>query len=288
MEFVALMTKVREIDAGEQIYEIFPPSQHQREVETHLKGLPDPYQFDAAQIAPTKGLFLCFTNRSGSTLLADQMAELGLFSTQVMHDNFEYLTGGNVITFMRRNRLNTFGEFLAKAVATYRSPQGWFSTKISLDQLVWLTRKGVMARVFPGSLFIHIRRDNVVAQAVSFSIAAQTKRWSAPAKSAAPAPPEPKELVFDPVDIARHVRNIMQTDALFSVYFELHDIDPIAFSYEEIVRQPTIVRSRLEERLGMPLVPIAEQVLGLTKQGDALNEEWEIRFRCLFPKVGGH
>jgi LPS sulfotransferase NodH len=160
------------------------------------------------------------------------------------------------------------------------SPSGYFSTKLAIDQLVWLARTGVIPLQLRNPHFVHVVRRNVVAQAVSLSIARQTRQWTS-LHSRRRAEPR-----YDSDEILRAAHAIVRANSLFELFFELHSISPLRLIYEDVSERPNLVADRFSAHFSVVLADPKEQALRLTKQGTELNEEWERRFRRKYPLLG--
>ncbi|HTW25981.1 MAG TPA: Stf0 family sulfotransferase [Acetobacteraceae bacterium] len=260
------------------IYGMFPESPHQKLVEKEY----DPatlYDWDRYDNAKVDAFLLCFANRSGSTYLANHMASLGVFSERTLHNNFEYFTGPIILNFLRQNPDARFPEFMAHLIKNFTSQSGYFSAKLSIDIVVWLTRTGAMARCFRAPRFLTIIRRNIIAQAISHVIAMQTSQWTSLKRT------KDATLTFNPDEIAASVRRIAVGRALSEVFFTFHGITPIEFVYEDIVADPTLIRTTLSGIVDPSRMNNVPPPLRLERQATGLNAEWEERFRQLFPKL---
>src|SRR5437763_2154176 len=155
-------------------YKMFPMSEHGKAIDDH-------FQLDSDEehgFLPKKTLILCFTNRCGSTLLASLLSLYGVFGKPNKQNNFEYFNSDAVIDYSRTNSIASMSDYIRSIMKTFTTASGFFSTKLSLDQLVWMTKRCYLRRHFINPIFIYVVRRNVVAQAISLSIALQTHRWT--------------------------------------------------------------------------------------------------------------
>lgn len=219
-------------------------------------------------------IFLCFTNRCGSTLVGSELSRYGIFGSPDARKNYEYFDGDTIVEVCKREAFLSLNRYVSYLVDTFTSPNGFFSTKVSVGQLAWLTRIGLVKRCFQDPNYIFVRRRNTVAQAISLSIAVQSRRWtSLHAQSDA-------ELRYDPDQIVKALRNITMANALFEIFFELHGIDPIRIVYEDVESDASKIGEIVQERLGISFSEQAASTLPVTKQRAFVNGEWEVRFRA--------
>jgi LPS sulfotransferase NodH len=85
-------------------------------------------------------------------------------------------------------------------------------------------------QIFPQPRFVYLWRENVVAQAVSWSRAAQTgyyHHWDT----------AHGEATFDPEQIDALVREALENRAAWRRWFEAYGIEPLPVRFEDLVRE---------------------------------------------------
>ena len=82
--------------------------------------------------------------------------------------------------------------------------------------------------------FVHLRRRDVVAQAVSWAKSLQTHFWH-PGEAVAPGGQDPH---YDEELIGRLVATIERSEADWTVWFAAHSIVPCEVTYEELAADP--------------------------------------------------
>jgi LPS sulfotransferase NodH len=129
----------------------------------------------------------------------------------------------------------------------------------------------VLEEAFGPLQLMHVRRRDVVRQAVSWARAEQTGYWQHGDVVAA----EP-HLDLDQVD--HFVRTIHEHDAAWSAWFSEQGVRPHVVTYEDLVEDPDATVRGLLERLGIrpPSDWVASSVVA--RQGDELNDEWVRRY----------
>ena len=93
---------------------------------------------------------------------------------------------------------------------------------------------------------MHLQREDVVGQAVSWARAEQTGHWQGGDRSSA----EPR-LDLDQIDGL--VRTIKEHNAAWSTWFEQQGVGPYFVSYEDVVADPRHAVQGLLDRLGVEL-----------------------------------
>ena len=132
----------------------------------------------------------------------------------------------------------------------------------------------VLRRVFPEPRFLWVRREDVVAQAVSWAKAAQTEQW----RAHIPAQGEP-EFDFEQIDALYHLARVH--DGCWRRWFAAQRIEPYGVIYEELAAEPERAAAEVLSWLGIePRTPLSVPP-ELTRQADEINDEWAARYREL-------
>lgn len=217
-----------------------------------------------------------FTNRRGSNLTANLMAKSRLTTSAL-----EMLNADSV----RRSGLDA-GRGSAQAYMDWLTKLGPeslpFAIKGSHDQLAMLLRWGAR-EAFDGMRVVHVVREDVLAQAVSHSIAAQTRKW------ASFQPGLDVEPVFDPRDILRRMDSVAGANARIVEICRVAGLPHLRVAYEDVVAEPLPQLRRIAAFLGRDLARAAAPAPDLSRQADALNAEFVRRFQawaCRRGKLG--
>lgn len=137
----------------------------------------------------------------------------------------------------------------------------------------------------PSLRFVWLKRNNMVARAISLYRARTTYVWSRDAAQSGKAPVE-QALEFDLAEIHNlYCIGVFQEETWLQ-FFEAHEISPLCLSYEELVAdyEPSI--RRVLEFLQIESAGAAVHTPTLAKQSDALSQEWEQRYRKALPEAG--
>ena len=121
--------------------------------------------------------------------------------------------------------------------------------------------------------WIFLRREDRVAQAVSWSRALQSGRWAAHQKFALP-------VVYRRRQIRQLVERIDREEAAWNGYFRAERIEPLRLRYEDLVADRASVLRTVLEFLEVPDaagIPLPEP--DLEQQSDGLNRAWIERYR---------
>lgn len=124
--------------------------------------------------------------------------------------------------------------------------------------------------------FVHLRRRDVVAQAVSWAKALQTHYWH-PGEAVKPGGQHPH---YDEELIGRLVAAIGKFEADWTFWFAAHSIVPYQVVYEELAADPLRTAHKVLDYLGLHVPPGRHLVIGHRRQADQVNADWAARFRA--------
>jgi trehalose 2-sulfotransferase len=227
------------------------------------------------RVAPSSYL-LCGTPRTGSTFLCL------LASTGVAGRPESYFREPDERWWAERLGVAgaDFTRFVAAVSAAGRTGSGVFAARV-----MWGSIEHVVARLPPadhdlialeralGPLrLVHLRREDAVAQAVSWSRAEQTGYWQQGDDRRAPA-----RLDLDRIDAT--VRAIRAHEQAWSDWFDRQGVEPHRVTYEELVRDPGGTVRGILAHLSLEAPPGWESRSSHEKQGDELNAAWIKAYR---------
>lgn len=252
------------------MYSFYPDSEHEKRVLAYFKEKGG--EFGLSSETSDKSLFLCFTNRCGSTLLSSKLSMLGIFGKPSDYKNYEFFNGDEVVDYCRRNNITSFVRYIGDLIEKYSAENNMFSSKVSIDQLVWLTRNNILLTKLKNPYFIFSYRKDVISQAISLSIAMQNGKWTSNHKGTSDIP-----LEYSEKQITSYIFMIMKSNAMFEVYFAQHDIKPIRISYEGMLTDDSLVERKLREN-NIEICHINKPTFNTKKQGGDINKEWHDRY----------
>jgi LPS sulfotransferase NodH len=241
-----------------------------------LMGLPDFTLARASKAyAPFDLLLLCFTNRSGSTHLANIASGYGLGGRPNSFGNYEFFNWNAVTKLSAARGLSSFADYFAAIGAEHASVHGVVLCKVSIDQLAWIYCSGVLERMVNRLVLAHIARFDLVAQAVSIAVTSQTQEWTSLHATSAVEP------VFDLNQIASIARGVADANGAAEMFYNLRGLQPERFNYESLIVKPAEVGSRLCPLFGMP-VKDGLRPLDLQPQRSVLKSDWTRKVRNAF------
>jgi LPS sulfotransferase NodH len=232
-------------------------------------------QFDQPEFRGTpRNYIICSTARSGSTLLASL-----LIHTRKLGVPHEYLNFVNhVEPLFERWGLGPIERVDPRDyfVALHRfrtTPNGIFGLKAHPNQLSVLTRSGLLEAVLPSATYVHVRRRDVVLQAVSFLIAEQTGKWTSHGVSA-------REPEYDAELLVKYLNGLHAQNQDWDAYFRQRGANPVEVVYEDLLADPAASCQAVSDALDVgPLGRVTLADAHIVRQGGELNAEWARRFR---------
>ena len=231
---------------------------------------------------------ICATPRTGSTLLCGLLTSSGVAGRPASYFNRRGLHDYAVAWRIARPRDGRIDDtYLRAALAAGRTPNGVFGARIMAESLPELIGdlaadtddapasdvELLSARL--GRLgFVHLRRRDVVAQAVSWAKARQTHFWH-PGEAVKPGGRPPH---YDEKLIGRLVAAIEAFEADWAAWFAAHGIEPHRVVYEELAADPRGTAHGVLDHLGLRVPPGRQLVVGHHRQADHVNADWAARF----------
>jgi len=128
----------------------------------------------------------------------------------------------------------------------------------------------VLTDAFGSLLFVHLRRDDVLGQAVSWARAAQTDYWQQGDASSA-------EPTLDLEQIDDLVRTITEHNTAWTNWFAEQSIQPHVVTYEDVVAHPGHTVHGMLNTLGVDAPENWQPDSRHHRQADAINADW---IRC--------
>jgi LPS sulfotransferase NodH len=166
------------------------------------------------------------------------------------------------------------GAFVRAAIAAGSTPNGVFGAKLMWGTLEEVEDKFTLSP-FGETRFVYLRREDAVAQAVSWLRAEQTTTWYIGDTNGNGKPP-----AYDGEAIAHWLRTIKEHNAAWLDWFAAAGVTPHCVRYEDLAVDMTGVTEGILDFLGLARPPGASITPRHQRQADALSLEWIARFRA--------
>lgn len=239
---------------------------------------------------PFRCYVICAIPRSGSNLLSD-----GLRATDRAGRPQQFFSHLAEARYAERHHLAPITDYAAyargimQATATSNRVFGFKLMGWNVASFLARLRNSEMAApkdasdleilraIFPRLQFIRLFRQDKLRQAISKARATQTGLWKVQPGNQSKGEPE-----FNPELIAQCLREEQIETGIWDRFFSESDVSPLVLEYGELCRDYRAVVASVLDFLEVPRrhqVKIAPP--RTVKQGDALADDWEQRYRAL-------
>lgn len=241
---------------------------HEQEISRMFGGRMRPEPDDAAVERPL--LVLVFTNRSGSNYFCDCLVSTGEFE-----DAGEALNWDVVKNRKERQGIGSFPEYLSRHVATLNDSAKSVVLKASIRQLLMLWRHGLVGPegLYRNVKYAHIERKDLLAQAISYSIADQTRQFTSEHKKKGSNP------VYKRNDIQTRLASIIQQNSFAKEFFASVDLPVLPIVYESFISRPEQAILRVSKFTGISPLEMDNSKIRLQKQKTKINDVFKDKFR---------
>ena len=247
-------------------------------------------------MAKFSSYIICATPRSGSTLLCDLLAETGVAGRPN-----SYYRPQSILEWARRWDVSppdmTGNEafdrsYLAAVLRAGASENDVFGLRLMWGSVAELSARlkalhpdlhddaALFEKSFGKILYIHLSRQDKIAQAVSLLRAEQSGLWHLAADGTERerlSPPQP--VVYDSDRLAGFLKELETDDAAWAAFFARNRIEPMRLTYETMAAAPRVILARILSALGREPELAATVNPRTAKLADRTNLEWADRFR---------
>ena len=239
---------------------------------------------------------ICATPRTGSTLLCDLLAATKIAGNP---DSF-FMRDVDPVWAKRwglperagRSEAAYAAAFLQAVLKTGKAGTDIFGLRLMRESLEGLASmldeahpglasdRDRLAAAFGDILYIHLTREDKLAQAVSMVKAEQTGLWHiAPDGSELERLAPPQEPAYDFDRIRRKLLELEAYDEAWTAWFDAQGIQPLRIGYERLSEDPAGMLAKICDALSVP-PPSPEAVQpGIARLSDEISEEWMTRYR---------
>lgn len=213
-----------------------------------------------------ENVFICFTNRCGSNFLANVVANTGIFP-----EAGEFFNWKTIVSTSKRKNILSFDDYCFYLIGK-KTKNNVFMSKIGWEQLLMLGKLGQIPNIFNSSKFIWIQRKDVLGQAISLSIANQTKKWTSAQNSNNIVPEYRKD------NIQKIIKGINLANLNFASYFSLYNASFIKIYYEDFCENIEMNVKKICDFTGKNFQAANFKEAKLEVQRNNVNTEFRERF----------
>jgi trehalose 2-sulfotransferase len=239
-----------------------PPS---RPAATHLRSEPEvPWSAVEERLVASGKLFycICFSHRSGSTLLCNDMRQWGFGAP---HEHFQFpvapVLEGPLWDHLARMAEQWDGDFIGVKIGWYQATEVTSRLRVEGYESIGFH----LGNIFPGLRYIHIVRRDKIGQAISAWRAETSGTWHRPTRSDA----DPGRPPYDFDAIRLRLQRLVAEDWLWQWHFEHYGITPLTIYYEDYVQDRPGHLARIAEHLDVTVAPVP-----LVDRTEVMRDEW--------------
>jgi LPS sulfotransferase NodH len=256
-------------------------------------------------VRPARAYVVCATPRSGSTLLCEMLADTGIAGRPSEHveelrkrgrpneprEYFADVEDRSVLELLPasgppRPHAGAIEERLAALIAYATTGNGVFGTKVMWSYMADLQERLAelpgfgrlqdadrLAGLLGDVRYVHVRREDHVAQAISMWRAVQTRAWRAETDDAV-------EPVYSFSGIDHLVHRLERHDRAWEHWFDEQEIEPLRVRYSALAEDPGRVLQETLDFIGVGDQAHAEPPPpSMRRQSGAQSREWADRYR---------
>jgi len=224
--------------------------------------------------APSKVLIIASTGRCGSHMLGH-----ALHKTKKFGFPLEYANGANLTEWARRLGSNDFKNVMSEIQQRRTSPNGVFGIKLHYPHIKQFGGFAGVVKYFPDAYYILLSREDVLKQAVSLSIAAQTGVWISGQK---PVKDNPE---YNFSHINKCLRDTILNNSLWRYTLAASGCNYIEMNFDyvryNLAQSIENIANFIDIDIDKSEIP-TDQVT--KKQSSKRNAEWAMRFSSEFNK----
>ncbi len=220
----------------------------------------------------TKTLIIASTVRSGSHMLGHALHQTGAFGFPL-----EYVNEKNLQRWKQIFNTQSLGDTLAQIQKHRTSPNGVFGIKIHYSHLHQFGGFDRLSNYLVNPSFVWLTREDVVAQAVSLSIAKQTGAWISQQAV------ENDDVTFDARQIEHGLRRVIFENASWQYVLNASGSRFMHINFADVKANTANVISSIADFMqvevdttNLPNKPVTK------KQGKQINQLWIEKFQRQF------
>jgi LPS sulfotransferase NodH len=247
---------------GNRMFYPTPPNNvHLAKISAHFGSLQKPSMPIPRNL---RLVFLCFTNRCGSNYVAELFSSSGRFNLAGEDLNYD-----TVIETSKRLSFTSFLQYFLH-LAKVKSKSDVLMLKVAPSHLELLGKSGLLEQVAENSRYVLIERADKLAQAISFSIAFATGRFTSQMTSKI----EDADLTYSHKQINDIINGLAESYRQFDIFFARNGIVPAHVVYEDLVAAPVEHIGKIARRIDLMEANVNLDKIQLERQASAINRQW--------------
>ncbi len=231
-----------------------------------------------------RSFFLCATPRSGSNLLARLLAGtqlVGLAGERFNHHELPGWAHARPGAYLVECAKDARGTSVLGLKLHWDQVEPFLGLLRRLRGVGGLSDRELVERVFPEPTFVWLRREDEVAQGVSWWKAKTSGAWLGGRAGR-------REPWFDFDEIDTRIRRVREHNDAWARWFSSNSLDPLSITYEEVAAEPVPAVGRVLLHLGLDAPADLAIEPRTQRQADDVNREWIDRYLELARVNSGH
>lgn len=225
-------------------------------------------QFDRYNEKPPENILIILsTQRSGSTYFCEILHNNNLCTAHEYFQPYEYMPILADRWGVPQGDIFNYKEYVRNLARHRTSINGWLGINLHARH-IYLYENAAQHLPEANQYFVHIERKDKIAQAISYEIASQTKKWSSNYEGNNLVP----NYNFDSID--KHLFRITEGHILIRSFIYDQNVPCAEIYYEDLVRQPNEIISKL----GLPHLEQIDTKSNLKRQSSSINAEFYEKF----------
>lgn len=213
-----------------------------------------------------RGYVICTSPRAGSNYLG-QLLE----STEQLGRPREYFNGPARRVLDDPTFPDAPAEQVQRILTQGATPNGVYALKAFADQWSTAARAIDLHHALPQLRFVHLKREGVLGQAISWARAVQTQQYRS-TQNVAAEPSYSGALIMD------RILALAAIEHYWMVYFARSDVPVLRLTYAEVAEAPSEVVRRVAGWMDIDGARLNAARIDLVIQRDELSEVWRRQF----------
>lgn len=238
------------------------------------------FQLADEQTISSKNYVICFTERSGSTMLCSILKATGVLGMPE-----EYLNPrGSIQLFLDKYPASNILQYFDALRRHQISTNGVFGIKTCFIDFEPLINHQMISKLLNPVKFIYLMRKDIVLQAISAYVARCSGIWHLTEDGIITDGQEIKsDCEYDEAAILSHVDRLIYERMQWERFFALYSIDPLRVAYEEVLEEPEKLVRHIAKFLGEDIsIRVGLDMSATRKIGGGRNQEWAEQIRSKF------
>ncbi len=210
-------------------------------------------------------LIACFTNRSGSNYVSELLRSTGVFGWAPEAMNAPFIVAQREQWEGDEPTLPAYCRRLRSMLSALHTRTPF--VKMGWQQLFLLADLGILDTVFPNRRLLLLRRRDLLAQGVSFSIAAETGEWESKHEAAgSTATIDPDEIEITTDAIHQRIHSVLGADRRVREFAAVSRDPVLEIVYEDVEVDAQAMVDRVFEFMEMPTAKVDPDAVRVAKQ----------------------